>query len=350
MSNNINPLGPPPGLLEYLKSNISMATRLPEVDSADSVKRFAGYLGIDADCILAANGTTQFIYAIPQALATRRAVIVGPTYADYADACSLHKVPFTIATTEESAAFRMDPGRIENDFRGADTVFLCNPNNPTGSFIDKKDLIALCERHPEVRFIIDESYLPFVNNGRANSMVDSELQNVIVLLSISKIFAVPGLRIGFVTAPANMIARLRPYLLPWSVNSLAQTAVHYLTENNNSVREFIDKTRRFLAARRREFDDLVKDITPMRFFPSTTPFFLIKLPARVSARSVWTCLAADKILVRDCSNFYGLSDRFIRISLKSRVANRAIAGRLAQLAETPVNPCRPSEAARMIRV
>jgi threonine-phosphate decarboxylase len=158
-----------------------------------------------------------------------------------------------------------------------------------------------------------------------------------VLLSISKIFAIPGLRIGFIAAPANVIDHFRRYLLPWSVNSLAQTAVQYLTVNESLIRSFIDKTRRFVQIQREEFDGLVKHIPSIKFLPSTTPFFLAKLPASMSAASAWARLAGEKILIRDCSNFDGLSDQFIRISLKSEDANRVLAQKLAVLSESPVN-------------
>jgi threonine-phosphate decarboxylase len=350
MSNNINPLGPPPGLLDYLKDNISISTRLPEVDSADTVKQFAGYLGIDSDGILAGNGTTQFIYEIPQILGTRRAAVLGPTYSDYADACNLRGIPYSRVTADESAAFLPDLGCLEKSVGNADTVFLCNPNNPTGAYIDRSELKSMCECNPDTRFIIDESYLPFVDHGRAKSMVAVGLKNVIVLLSISKIFAIPGLRIGFIAAPANVINLFRRYLLPWSVNSLAQTAVHYLTVNESPVRSFIDKTRRFVQVQREEFDGMVKHIPSIKFFPSTTPFFLAKLPASLPAGSARARLAGEKILIRDCSNFDGLSDQFVRISLKSREANRVLAQKLASLAQSFVNSRRPFERKHTVRI
>ncbi|MGD8262442.1 MAG: aminotransferase class I/II-fold pyridoxal phosphate-dependent enzyme, partial [Desulfobacterales bacterium] len=92
MSSNMNPLGPPPGLLDYLADNILTATtQLPEVDSSEMTENFAAYLGVDAHRLLAGNGTTQFIYSIPRVLETRKALIVGPTYSDYVDACNLSR-------------------------------------------------------------------------------------------------------------------------------------------------------------------------------------------------------------------------------------------------------------------
>jgi len=97
MSSNVNPIGPPPGLKEHLKEKLDLITALPEVDAKEISTTFANRYGLDPECVLAGNGTTQFIYTIPQVLGTRKALIIGPTYSDYADACTMHKVEFDYA-------------------------------------------------------------------------------------------------------------------------------------------------------------------------------------------------------------------------------------------------------------
>jgi len=331
MSSNMNPLGPPPGLLDYLAENIAAATQLPEVDSTEITQNFAAYLDVDAQHLLAGNGTTQFIYSIPQVLETRRALIVGPTYSDYADACSLNHVFYSMVTASESADFRPDLGRITNSLGRADTIFMCNPNNPTGSLIPKAELLSLCSSHPQKRFIIDESYLPFVNDGDKKSMINAGFENVIVLLSISKIFAIPGLRIGFVAATDNTIEKFRQYRLPWSVNGLAHKAVNYLTARKHLTDSFIRKTREFINIQREEFDKAFRNIYELKLYPSFAPYFLVRMPPWISVDSVCAGLANDKILIRNCSNFTGLSDRFIRISLKAPETNRMLAEKLVAI-------------------
>ena len=132
MSSTINPLGPPPGLMDYLRTNLSVATRLPEVDSGETARQYAEYLSVNPHRILAGNGTTQFIYAIPQALESRRILIVGPTYSDYADAWKMHGVSATMMMASESDNFMPDLALLNKKLAEADTVSICNPNNPTG--------------------------------------------------------------------------------------------------------------------------------------------------------------------------------------------------------------------------
>ena len=112
MSSNINPLGPPPGLIKYLRDQIDAIGKFPEVDSREITAQFADQCRIDPDRVLAGNGTTQFIYALPQALGIKSALIAGPTYSDYADACQLNNVKTTFVIAEESQNFQPDLEKI----------------------------------------------------------------------------------------------------------------------------------------------------------------------------------------------------------------------------------------------
>jgi threonine-phosphate decarboxylase len=331
MSSNINPLGPPPGLLDFLKANLESVTRLPEVDGRQTAEHFAAYLGVNSNRVLAGNGTTQFIYTIPRVLKSKKALIVGPTYSDYADACAANLTACKILVTRESEAFVPDADRLQNSVHQFDTVFICNPNNPTGVLIPYDKLHQLCRSCPQSTFIIDESYMPFVSNAEQESMLDSELDNVIVLLSISKIFGIPGLRIGFIIAAKTHIQKFRHALLPWSVNSLAHESVRYLTDHKGLIERFIQKTRINLASRRQQFYEAFETAPEFILYCSQTPFVLIRLPAQLRAGYTWERLAGERVLVRNCANFEGLSDKFIRVSPKTPEANRLVAETLIAL-------------------
>jgi len=335
MSSNINSLGPPPGLVDYLKSKIDNLTKLPEVDCREVIRNYAALMDIDPMRILAGNGTTQFIYSIPQVLESKRALILGPTYSDYRDACHRQGVDLSTVVASEHDDFIPDLGGLEKILPHVDTVFICNPNNPTGSLVTREKLQDLCAAYPRTAFIIDESYLPFVDEGENQSLVNAGLENVLVLASISKIFTIPGLRIGFLIGSAERIKKFKASLLPWNVNALAQTAVHYLAENKELVHTFIKNAQLYFQAQKAVFYKKSEPYQALKTFPSSTPFILIKLTGALTAAKVCANLAKDKILVRNCSNFDGLSDRFIRISLKSQEVNRMLTEKLAVLVQKP---------------
>lgn len=335
VSSNINPLGSPPGLLEFLKENIETITRLPEVDGREMTAHFADYLGIDRHRLLAGNGTTQLIHAIPGAIQSRSTLILGPTYSDYADACKNQRVPFRTVAAAASQAFVPDMDRLREHLERCDTIFICNPNNPTGTLIPFDTLEPLCRAYPQKNFIIDESYLPFVVQGEKESMSHAAGDNVMVLHSISKIFGIPGLRIGFIAADKKFIQKFQKVLPPWSVNSLAQTAVRYLAEQSAVVEAFIRQTRLFLEKQRNQFHEILSNNPALELYRNPTPFILIKLPPELTGRLVWERLARERILIRDCANFEGLSDQFIRVSLKSPEVNLRVAAKLRSLVSQP---------------
>lgn len=325
MSSNINPLGALPGLIEHLKERLVRITVLPEVDGRGAVQAIAALLGVDAERVLAGGGTTQFIYSACAALGTQRALIVGPTYADYADGCRVHGVEPAYFLATPADRFTVNLNRLAASLNGVDTVFLCTPNNPTGQLIPHAGLLALCTQHPEVRFIIDESYLPFAEEDQGMSACG--LDNVIVLWSVSKIFGMPGLRAGFLVANQPVIDRFSRYMQPWCVNSLAQEAVAYIGANLEAVTAFIAATRAHLAVESRLFRQRLA-AAPLTLYPSTTSYILIGLPQGLTATAVCRTLAEQRFLIRNCANFHGLGEDFIRIALKDAATNEAVAHHL----------------------
>ena len=324
MSSNINPLGTMPGLIEHLRSRLDRIRVLPEVDGRAAVKAIAALLGVAEQRVLAGGGTTQFIYSACAALKSKRVLIVGPTYADYIDGCRVHDIDPEFFLAEAATGFAPDLDRLAAALVGIDTVFLCNPNNPTGQLMPHGALLHLCRTHPQTRFIIDESYLPFVPAEQESSMSRVGLDNVIVLWSVSKIFGMPGLRAGFLVANPPVVERFRRYMQPWCVNSLAQEAVCFLGNNQAAVATFIEQTRACLALEGGLFRARLQH-GHLTLYPSATSYFLMGLPEDRTATAVCQALAEHRFLIRNCANFHGLSERYIRVALKDAATNAAVA-------------------------
>jgi threonine-phosphate decarboxylase len=233
----------------------------------------------------------------------------------------MHNIHFEYFIAQESQGFKADINLIKKQVKGFDTVFICNPNNPTGVFYTAAEIESLCRAFPDIYFVIDESYLPFVTSGDHESLIGRSLPNVIILNSMSKIFRISGLRIGFTIASENVIEALTRYSLPWSVNALAQIAVRYLMEHKAEVNSFIDRTHELIETEKKRFTEKLKNAAGMKLFASTTSFILAKLAHPHTADAICEALLHERILIRNCSNFKGLSNRFIRISLKNSDTN-----------------------------
>ena len=327
MSSNINPLGTMPGLIEHLAKHLTRIRVLPEVDGRAAIQAIARLLDVAPERVLAGGGTTQFIYTACAALQSRRVLIVGPTYADYADGCRVHGIEPAFFFTEPQYAFLPDMGRLGAELDRYDTVFLCNPNNPTGQLIAHDTLVHLCAAHPRVRFIIDESYLPFAPAEQAASMTACGLDNVMVLWSVSKIFGMPGLRAGFLVANQRVAKQFQPFMQPWCVNSLAQEAVCFLGDHLAEVATFIEQTRSYLDGEAALFRQRLSTAR-LTLFPSVTSYFLIRLAEDTTAAEVCATLGRAHFLIRNCSNFHGLDEHFIRIALKDAATNQAVSRHL----------------------
>lgn len=328
MSSNLNPLGPPEGLMEHLASKLSTIVSLPEVDAGHIKELLAEKYGISASSILAGNGTTEFIYAIPRALGTKRALIVGPTYADYRDACEMYGAEADFLLTRKEDRFAMDTMDIAEAADGYDTVFLCNPNNPTGTMATPEAIKAMAESRPDIRFVIDESYLPFACDAYGQSVARYGLANVVTLNSMSKVFRIPGLRVGFLMAPEAIIAEFSKYVLPWCVNAMAQAAVDFILSGGEAIDTFLEETRTYVKAEKDRFVAALDAMDGINPYGAETYFVICELTGENTAEGLWAALAEEAVLIRDCTNFIGIEGEFVRFSLKDKETNDRLLGLL----------------------
>jgi threonine-phosphate decarboxylase len=332
MSSNLNPLGPPENINNIICDNLDKIQSLPEPDAISMRKGFAKFYKIDPEQVIAGNGTTWFIYTIPKALGSKKALIAGPTYSDYKDACLMYGTKFNYCFAENSNQFEPDIDKISHMAEDADTIFICNPNNPTGSLILKNKLEYLIKKHTNTIFVIDESYLPFVDRAEDISMAaDLQHKNLIVLSSMSKIFRIPGLRTGFLSGSKNIVAKIMAHYQPWSVNAIAQAVIKNIFDYPEKIKPFYQKTRIFIKREREIFCRSLQNLPKLQLIDSNTYFILAYLANSISSREFSTETGKHRILIRDCANFNGLSNKYIRFSLKSRQDNLKLADLIKQI-------------------
>ncbi len=316
MSSNLSPLGTAPGLQDFLITRLAEIGYLPEPDSLTLRELFARQYGLGSEQVLAGNGTTEFIYAVPTVTGLNRAVIVNPTYADYYVACTwagLKPESFNLRPAED---FRLDLQRLARTIRGGELVFICNPNNPTSVLTPNDEILRFAERHQDSIFLVDESYLPFT---REPSLLRRTMpENLVVLLSFSKIYGIPGLRLGFLAASTRFIARLKERVKPWGVNRLAQIAGEYLLQSSD---QYVADVVSYLEKYRPAFTAELTALPDVQVFPAAANFILCRLAGNIRAARLREKLLEYRIMARNCENFAGLDDRFFRLSLKDEKSN-----------------------------
>ena len=293
------------GLFCYLADSLDKVVSYPEPTPVSLEAELAMMLGLGKDEVCVTNGATEAIYLIAQTFRRSKTAILMPTFSEYADACRIHE-----HTLCSIYALDQIPER-------AQMVWLCNPNNPTGSVIDKDELMKCFKAHEDVIFVLDASYAPFTLKPQITPKEAAELPNVIMLHSMTKEYAVPGLRIGYITASKALLQNIRLQRMPWSVNQVAIDAGHYLLAHEDEYRLDVDT----LVAERERVAEKLQKLGCIETWPSDTHILLCKLRMG-KASSLKDFLATQRgMLIRDASNFEGLDSSFFRIAVQEKEEN-----------------------------
>ncbi|MBP8980740.1 MAG: threonine-phosphate decarboxylase [Syntrophobacterales bacterium] len=318
-SANINPLGPPEWLRPLIISRVASLVHYPDPDCAELLQAAAARYGVKTEETIAGNGSTEILHLLPRVLTARRAVVSVPAYVDYAHAAELAGLPVERVPLAEERDFRPDPEKIDRFLRDGDLFFTGQPNNPTGLLWDAADLRRLARRHPAATIVIDEAFADFVPG--MDSLTQRRPPNVVVLLSLTKFFAVPGIRLGCAVADPALIARIKAVMPPWTVNTLAQA----IGAAALADAAYAEKTRAYVGEAR---ETLVRDLTSLGGFyvyPGEANFLLVKITRRdLDAPELAGKLLRRGIGIRVCDNFAGLDRRFFRIAVRTGDENRRL--------------------------
>jgi threonine-phosphate decarboxylase len=324
-SASINPLGFPTSGLRAIRSALKQIVHYPDPDCWQLRQVLAQQCRVDPDMILVGNGSTELIHLLPRALAIKSALIIGPTFEEYAhalmDAGSV--VQYVHAKREER--FRpplQEVLRLLFAKRSRfDAVFLCNPNNPTGQVMNRPALCELAEVVERLQgwLIVDEAFIDYCQEQSVVSML-KEHPRMVVLHSLTKFYAMPGLRVGYLLGASKVVDRLKDRQPPWSVNSLAQEVSCAVLQDDVYAR----KSRVFMEKERSRFVRGLRSVSGIRVYPSAANFVLIELPAWTSAGEVTEGLVSKRLLVRDCSTLPGLTTRMIRVAIRTAKENRRL--------------------------
>ncbi|MGF7185779.1 threonine-phosphate decarboxylase [Desulfitispora alkaliphila] len=325
-SANINPLKYPAGLKEEIINSFENIKHYPDPDCTELKAMAAELYQTHWENIIAGNGAVDLIYTIVQRLRPKKVLIVQPTFSEYEKACKTIGVEPDNLILKGDDDWQLSLQEIGSVLNSYEMLFLCNPNNPTGNthpIETIKELYRQCKKN-KVVLVLDESFLDFTREEDRNTALNLFKQdddNLIILKSLTKMFSIPGLRLGVAVANSNLVKRLEEFRPPWHINYFAQRAGVYCLSNSRVVaetRSFIEKEKQFVY-------DGLKKITGFKPFKPSANFILVDV--RVSghsAHTVATSLANYRIMARVCDNFIGLDDNFLRFAVKKREENNKL--------------------------
>ncbi len=287
------------GLKEHLMGHLDGVTSYPEPQPRSLEKLIALQEGISPEGVMVTNGATEAIYLIAQLFSGSASIIPQPTFNEYADACRINHHIISYENTDNLSQLPRD--RV---------YWICNPNNPSGNVLMKGFMSYLVRRSPRYTFVVDQSYEAYTNVPLLRACEMQGVPNLFLLHSFSKSYGIPGMRLGYVTGFPATIQMLRNLRHPWSVSSMAIEAGKYLLTKGKPAVDDLDA---YLAETERLRGEL-KKTKGVRVFETKTNYMLCELEEHRAYELKSYLIHEHGMLIRDCANFYGLSNRFFRIS------------------------------------
>ena len=322
-SASINPLGCPEDVHKVIRERFDDIKNYPDSECTNLKKAIAVKVPCNDSNIIVGNGSNELFYLIPRALKPKQGVILQPTFSEFKAALSNANVEvveivnddgnFPLINTNLSSLTNIEDGM----------VFLCNPNNPTGQLTLRKDILELVNSNSNRLIVVDEAFMDFVDDDEKYSVINDAplMDNLIVVRSLTKFYGFPGLRLGYLVANESNVNKLMQYKEPWTVNTFAQIAGHVAINDIEfavNTRQYVSREKTFL------YDGLagIKGIQPLQ--PSVN-FILVKISnAEITSSGIQELLIKDNIIIRDCSNFIGLSDKYFRVAVRTREENQKL--------------------------
>jgi threonine-phosphate decarboxylase len=313
-SSNVWYGGEPAGLKEHLFEKWTIINKYPEVLAETLTRKVSGHHGLNPENILITSGTTESIYLMAQLHANKSSVIVIPSFAEYEDAARIHGHSVHFLPWESLSA----ETRPESDL-----FWLCHPNNPTGDIFGGME--TLVANNPQTLFVIDEAFIEFTESVPSAVGLINRFRNLVILRSLTKSFAIPGLRLGYIVAGRNIIERLKSLKLPWSVNAFALEAGNFIFDHHAQIHLPLAQLLDDKAAFVQQLEEI-----PIRIHTGYTHFFLCET-AQGSANGLQRYLLNKfRLLIRDAANFRGLGPRHFRLATLAPDQNQLLVNALQE--------------------
>lgn len=302
---NISPLGVPRAIQDLWPELLNDNLFYPTTDGSGVKQFYESRFHISADCVLAGNGSIDLIYDIPRILNIKRALIPQPSFHDYTRAC-------------QAIGAKIINGQLDQ-LEGCDAHFLGNPNNPTGKLIPADILLQLADNFPDVMFFIDEAFIQFVENSDDITLLHPERlrDNILVFHSLTKTYALPGLRIGACISTPKTISFLESKRAPWMVSRIAERVAEVLSSCSAYEQDVLELT----SLERIRLFHALHEHNLFTVTPGAANFLLAQWKGSGNLDDLLKHLLINSCYVRDCRNFPGLEENWLRIGIRTKEEN-----------------------------
>lgn len=324
-SANVSPLGVPQAVVRAICDAAAQADRYPDPLCRELCAAIAHTENLPADWVLCGNGAADLIFRLVLAKRPERALILAPTFAEYAAAletvgCSVRRYELS---DRNDFALTADFADAIGD---ADMVFLCQPNNPTGQVAERSLMQSILDKCKAVGalLVVDECFLDFLPDGDSFTM-KSELsgaKNLFILKAFTKLYGMAGVRLGYgLCADANLIAQMRGAGQPWAVSSLAQAAGLAALEQT----EYVARVRALIEQERPYLENGLRSLG-LRVISGKANYLLFRAPNKLGEK-----MERRGVALRGCGNYPGLDDTWYRTAVRTRAENDILLSTLREV-------------------
>ncbi|SES02732.1 histidinol-phosphate transaminase [Psychrobacillus sp. OK032] len=310
-SENVNPLGPPAFVMEKWSTYAGLITKYPDPHGEPFLSAAAKYHNISVDNIIVGNGAAELFASLAKRYENKRAVLIHPTFSEYEATLA----PYNVYIKEIIATGELPLDEVLDEIEFAEVIYICRPNNPTGHLIPLKEIMQIAEyaKRYKCEVILDEAFLDFIDEKESFIPYLKDFPNVIVVRSMTKMYAIPGLRLGYAVGSEGFIKDIRSRLSHWNSNAIATTigaeclkeeayrmkAIAYATEIRQWFTDFLEKWNCVVL-------------------PSSTNFICFQLPEATRSKAFFEYLLAKGCVLRHTENFKGLDGKWFRVGMKEK--------------------------------
>jgi threonine-phosphate decarboxylase len=333
-SANINPLGPPKRVMDVIRNQWGSIIHYPDPDQRKLKRILAERLGIEEAGLLIGNGAAECMALVLLALAPKRVGVVYPCFSEYTQLSSQFGAEEIRAVyAREDRDFKPDVDELCELMEWADLVLIGHPNNPTGvvyTHSEMEKLANAAEAHGTY-LVMDEAFLDFLPESSQDTLLGQlgRYPRLILVRSMTKFYAIPGLRLGYSMACPELIAKMKGKQVTWSVNSLALAAGECCLEEQ----AYEVQTRMLIREQRERLASFISRELGWMVWPGQANFLLVRLPSAFTSTHLQEWLAKRGILIRDCSMYPGLGDQDFRIAVLNQQKNERLLQAFGQYVE-----------------
>lgn len=330
-SSNINPLGIPKGVESAAINSIKYTNRYPDINSRELIKSISAYENVPEEWIFTSNGAAEAIFRIALYLKPNNGLVTAPTFSEYEQALKTVGSDVEYYDLHEENEFKITGDILSSINEKTDIVFICNPNNPTGQLADKEILekiISHCKKMGTVT-VIDECFLDFVEEKEKYSVRNllNKYDNLIILKAFTKIYAIPGIRLGYcMSSNSEIIEGLKVSGPPWNVSTIAQAAGVAAMEECDYVKKsvlYVKEQRNYLIDEMRKLK--------INTFESHANYMFFKFNEENEETDLKEAMIKKGILIRSCSNYRNLGKNYYRIAVKTKEENNIFIEKLKEI-------------------